>query len=99
MVADEAREVEHDTEWLYIGPERILAEGVVLLEAYVKGRECMLSETKLCSRERVRDGAPSHQPQHLCSICKALRTTPAHSRYPGNDSCYCFYHVWSQLER
>ena len=95
--ADEAREI--DTERLYIRPERILVEGVVLSEAYVKDRECMLSETKVYSSEHVRDGVPLHQPQYLCNTCKALHTIPAHSRYPINDSCYCFYHVWSQLER
>ena len=83
VVVDEAGEVQHDTEGLGVGPERVLVEGVVLLEAYVKGRECILSATKLCSSGL----------RHLCNTRKALHTMPAHSRYPINDRCYCFYHV------
>lgn len=47
---DEAKEVEYDIEGLLDrlcnGAKRILVEGALLLEAYVRGRECMLSETE-----------------------------------------------------
>lgn len=56
------------------GAERILIEGVVLLEAYVKGRECMLSETKLWGSGRVCDGVFPYKPEHLFNTVRARHT-------------------------
>lgn len=91
---DEAKEVEYDIEGLLDrlcnGAKRILVEGALLLEAYVRGRECMLSETKRPpGRGSLCEGAVPYKLQHLCNT-EILRTMPALSRYPVSGSCLLF---------